>query len=89
MSVPVFELKRYQKSYQRLAPHKRRQVDKQRDLLEANIPHKSLKPHRAKESKIADMWIVYVNINDRLLFLRKNGAIYLWDVGTHDVEKHL
>src|SRR5437899_2725594 len=54
-------------------------------LLAEDPTHPSLKTHRLHQVKDKNIWDCSVTDSERLLYELKDGALYLWDLGSHAV----
>ena len=55
------------------------------NYLKQNPAHPSLNVHRVLRVTSRKMWICYVGDSLRLLYQPQSDAIYLWDIGPHEV----
>lgn len=75
---------RFLRSYRRLRPQERRQVDARLRLLAENPRHPGL---RARRWPGTELWYARVSRDIRLFYEVREGYYLLLDVGHHDIER--
>ena len=76
---------KFSRSLKRLSEPMQQLVAEKINYLKQNPAHPSLNVHRVLRVRNRKMWICYVGDSLRLLYQPQSDAIYLWDIGPHEV----
>lgn len=64
----------------------KKNVYKAVNLLLENPRHPSLNVHRLVQARDG-IWVAYISDGDRVIYELKNNVLYLWNLGSHDIER--
>jgi addiction module RelE/StbE family toxin len=84
MRIEIIMTSDFQRAWRQLTPQMQRIVKNKISRLVENPGHPSLHTHRLRQTR-EDIWVCYVSNSMRLLYEYKEGALYLWDVGSHSI----
>lgn len=84
MLVDILVSETFDQSLQQLTPSMQENVFKKVKLLAQNPAHRSLNTHRLHKAK-GNIWDCYITDSIRLLYEIKDGALRLWDIGSHAI----
>lgn len=87
MAVEILATETVDQALRQLSEPMRKTVLSKIDLLAENPAHPSLQVHKLQKIK-ADIRECYITVNMRLLFDVKDGALRLWDLGSHSIVDH-
>lgn len=87
MAVEILATETVDQALRQLSEPMRKTVLSKIDLLAENPAHPSLQVHKLQKLK-ADIRECYITANMRLLFDVKDGALRLWDLGSHSIVDH-
>ena len=85
MKARIIRTADFRQAWEQLTPQMQRIVDNKIRRLGENPAHPSLKAHRLRQVRTADVWVCYITVNKRLLYQHKGNTIYLWNVGEHSL----
>jgi superfamily I DNA/RNA helicase/mRNA-degrading endonuclease YafQ of YafQ-DinJ toxin-antitoxin module len=88
MAVDILATEAFDQALKQLSESMRKTVSSKILLLAENPAHPSLNVHRLQQIKGADIWDCYISMNMRLLYEMKDGALRLWDLGSHSIVDH-
>lgn len=83
--IQIITTQNFLKAYQRLPPKMRRIVNTKIKLLAINPAHPGLQAHRLQRANAEDVWSCRISFNKRMIYQKRDGAIYLHDIGEHSI----